>query len=488
GSLIPATLLILAFLTKSLFGYYVYKMQFRFVNNVASGLSAENLLRYLEGGYADYVNIDSAAFVRKICFQPIEFANYILAGFQQLVTEVILIILTVTALILYDAWLLLIVSAVLLPAIIFLTYITKKRLSGIRKNISETNERNIQFLHEALSSYVESNVYNKNKLFVDRYANVQQTVNNYVADLQITQGMPSRFFEAFAVFGLFLLIIAGRYGSAENADGIFTLGAYMAAAYKIIPGISRIINFNSTAKTYYYAMDELVKSKTSAKAPAKHHTTEALQSIAFNDVSFSYKEHKVLDGFNCAFNQGSFTGIKGNSGKGKTTLVNLLLGFLAPDKGTILFNGKDIDNATQRTYWSRIAYVKQETFILHDSILKNITLLKGGYDSTLLNAAITNSSLSSFISSLAEGLEKIITENGKNISGGQRQRIAIARALYKEADFIILDEPFSELDDASMLEIMQHLKRLTGEGKTILLISHNPKSLAFCDKILQINE
>jgi ABC-type bacteriocin/lantibiotic exporter with double-glycine peptidase domain len=487
-SLMPAILLVLVFLSKSLLGYYVYKIHYRFINNVASGLSAENLLRYLEGDYADYVNTDSAAFVRKICFQPIEFANFILSGFLQVITEVILILLTISALLWYDAKLLLIVSAVLIPAIIFLSYITKKRLTGIRKNISEANERNIQFLHEALSSFVESNIYDKNKLFAARYAKVQQTVNNYVGSLQITQGMPSRFFEAFAVFGLFLLIITSRYSSTDAVNGIFTLGAYMAAAYKIIPGISKIINFNSTAKTYYYAMDELVKRKASVPAPVKHAAAEELHSVALNDVCFSYNDNTVFDGFSCSFNKGSFTAIKGSSGKGKTTLINLLLGFLSPYKGTASYNEKIVDATTQRTYWSRIAYVKQEAFMLHDSIAKNITLLENNYDPVLLDAAITNSRLTEFINSMPEGIDKIIMEHGKNISGGQRQRIAIARALYKNADVVILDEPFNELDETTELAMMHYFKQFAASGKIVILITHNSGNLHFCNNVISLDD
>ena len=488
ASVIPAVLLIVIFLSKSFFGYSVYKMHFRFINNVASGLSAEKMLQYLEGRYADYVNIDSASFVRKICFQPVEFAQNILSGFLQMATEIILIILTTIALLLYDVKLLLIVSAVLLPAIGFLSYVTKKRLSGLRKNVSEANERNIQFLHEALSGYVESNVYNKNAAFADRYSDMQRIVNNYIANLQITQGMPSRFFEAFAVIGLFLLILAGLYGATENATGIFTLGAYMAAAYKIIPGISKIINFNSSARTYYYAMDELVRSKTEVTSVVKHFVTEKLNTIEFRGVSFSYNSNKILSDFNYSFHQGSFTSIKGSSGKGKTTLINLLLGFLSPAEGTISFNEKVMDAETQKTYWSRIAYVKQEAFMLHDSILKNITLTDQNYDTLLLNAAITNSGVRSFIENFPDGIEKIITENGKNISGGQRQRIAIARALYKEADVIILDEPFNELDEATELQMMHHFKQLTQSGKIVILITHNSSNLHFCDHIILLNE
>lgn len=487
-SVVPAVLLIAVFLSKSFFGYSVYKMHFRFVNNVASALSTEKMLQYFEGVYADYVNIDSAVFVRKICFQPVEFAQYILSGFLQMTTEIILIILTIAALLLYDAKLLLIVSAVLLPAIGFLSYVTKKRLSGLRKNLSVANEQNIQFLHEALSGYVESNIYDKNIEFASRYGNMQTVVNNYVANLQITQGMPSRFFEAFAVLGLFLLILAGLYNGTENATGIFTLGAYMAAAYKIIPGISRIINFNSSAKTYHYAMDELVASKSTLPVMEKKFATENLNSIIFQQVSFSYKNNLVFKNFSCVFNTGSFTAIKGSSGKGKTTLVNLLLGFLSPSEGTILFNEKAMKNGLQKAYWNRIAYVRQEAFMLHDSILNNITLMNHDYNAALLEEALKNSGVQSFIQNFPEGIDKVITENGKNISGGQRQRIAIARALYKQADVIILDEPFNELDEATELQMMYYFKQLSASGKIVILITHNSNNLHFCNNIISLDE
>lgn len=487
-SLLPAILLLVVFFAKSFFGYAVSKIHYRFINNVASNLSAENMLKYLEGDYADYINIDSASFVRKICFQPAEFANFVLSGLLQIITELVLITLTVIALLIYDAKLLLIISIVLLPAIGFLSYITKRRLSGIRKNISLANERNIQFLHEALYGYVESNVYDKNELFADRYAKAQQVVNSYVADMQITQAMPSRFFETFAVFGLFLFIVAGQFVSTENAAGIFTLGAYMAAAYKIIPGISKIINVNSTARTYYYTISELLKSKSIIKTNKVVIAKQELHSIEFKDVHFAYNDNDIVKGFNGSFSKASFIGIKGDSGKGKTTLLNLLLGFLQPSTGEILFNGELTSEAKRKAYWPVIAYVKQEPFMLHDTISKNITLLNEDIDEALLDNVIKDSLLEEFVNTFPEGANKVITENGKNISGGQRQRIAIARALYKNADVIILDEPFNELDEAAEITLMKYFKLLAASGKIIILITHNNNSLQFCSNIISLNE
>jgi len=485
-SLLPAALLLIIFICKSFGGYYIYKAQYRFVYRVASRLSGRNLLLYLEGSYEDHVHIDSSVLIRKICHQPIEFANYVLAGIQQITTEAILILLTVIALLIINAKLLAILSLVLLPAIAILRYVAKRRLSVVRKNAKAASEKTLQYLNEALSGFIESNIYDKNEFFSHRYTSFQSVMNTYLADLQITQGMPSRFFEVFAVFGLFVLIVAGEFTGAAKITDLFTLGAFVAAAYKIIPGISRIINLNSQVKTYEYTVNELKKESNNIPSPKKIFYREPLNSIEFKNVCFSYKEHSLISCVNFKMSNGTFIGIRGSSGKGKTTLINLLLGFLSPDAGEILFNAKPVDVAERRAVWSRVAYVKQEPFMVYDSVLKNITLFENDYDLKKISNIIDVTGLKTFTDRFPEGIEKIITEDGKNISGGQRQRIAIARALYKEADVIILDEPFNELDEPSELAMLHYFKQLTEAGKIVILITHNTESFTFCDDVITV--
>src|SRR4030095_3576154 len=249
------------FVAKGLAGYIISKAQFRYTFDVASRLTGKNLLLYLEGSYEDHVNIDSAVWIRRICFQPIEFAQYVLSCTQQVINEFILILISIIALSLYNIKLLAIVSLVLLPAIFILSYITKRRLKETRKNIQAANERSLQYLNEAISGFVESNIYDKNAFFLDRYSKSQFMVNRFIAGMQVTQAIPSRFFEAFAVLGLFILIAFMMMSGGENNAGIIMLGAFVAAAYKIIPGISRIINFGGQIKTYLFTIDELAKHK-----------------------------------------------------------------------------------------------------------------------------------------------------------------------------------------------------------------------------------
>jgi ABC-type multidrug transport system fused ATPase/permease subunit len=485
-SLTPAIILVTAFIIKSLIGYLIIKAQARFMLDIATRLAGKNLLLYLEGSYEDYVNTDSAVLIRRISFQALEFAQYVLFSIQQIINEIILIIITVTALALYNIKLLAIVSLVLLPAVIILSYITKKRLRETRKNLKSANELALQYLNESISGFVESNIYHKNKFFIQRFIKSQFTSNRFIADMQVTQTMPARFFETFAVIGLFIFITVIKFSNTENSAGILTLGAFVAAAYKVIPGISKIINYLSQVKTYLFTADELAKK--SGKKILQHQSSfqDEIENMELKNVSFSYGNHIVLNNFNCCIHKNSFIGISGESGKGKTTLIDILLGFLSPQSGKIFFNNQEVHSAEIKKFWQQFAYVKQTTFLLHDSILNNIILYERDFDEKKLNDILNITGIANWVKELKDGIHTIITENGKNISGGQRQRIAIARALFKNAPVIILDEPFNELDEASELSMLHYFKQSAQKGKIIMLITHNMQSLSFCDAVITL--
>jgi ABC-type multidrug transport system fused ATPase/permease subunit len=487
-SLLPATFLIIIFVAKSIAGYFVTKWQLRYVCDTATRLTSKNLLLYLEGSYINHVSIDSAVWIRRICFQPIEFAQYILLGIQQIMNETILIIISIIALALYNIKLLIIVSLILLPAIFILSIISKRRLKDIRKNIKTANEKSIQYLSEAITGFVESNIYNKNDFFITRYSKSQFVQNRFIADMQVTQAIPGRFFETFAVLGLFVFIVIMKYSGNENSADILMLGAFVAAAYKIIPGISKIINFTGQAKTYLFTIDELSKEKTINRLHTQQANEEKINSIEMQHVKFSYADTKVFDDLNFSIHKNYFIGISGNSGQGKTTLIDILLGFLPPHSGKVLVNGKEKTPEDLKNLWPQIAYVKQNTFLLHDSMLNNIVLFENNFDKQKLEDILSVTGLKEWLDKLPNGINTVITENGKNISGGQKQRIAIARALYKDASIIILDEPFNELDENSEINLLKYFKSLSEKGKTVLLITHNTNSFSFCDNIFYLDE
>lgn len=487
-SLLPAIFLIAIFVIKSIAGYFIVKAQARYVSDTATRITSKNLLLYLEGSYEEHVSIDSGVWIRRICFQAIEFAQYILSGWQQIFNESILIIISVAALAIYNINLLLIVSLVLLPAIFILLFISKKRLKETRKNIKSSSELSLQYLSEAINGFVESNVYDKNDFFIDRYSKSQFVQNRFIADMQVTQAIPNRFFETFAVLGLFIFIAFVQAGDKNSSADIVMLGAFIAAAYKIIPGISKIINFAGQIKTYLFTVDELSKQKSFNTSSKREQNKEIINEIEIKHLNFSYADAVIFKDLNLSFLRNCFIGISGSSGRGKSTLIDILLGFLKPHSGNIYINGKEVSDNDLKKFWWQISYVKQSTFLLHDSILNNIVLYDDNFDKKKLENILDATGLKDWSNKLPEGIHTIITENGKNISGGQKQRIAIARALYKDSSIIIVDEPFNELDENSELELLEYFKSLAENGKTILLITHNASSFNFCDNVIYLDE
>ncbi|HET9824757.1 MAG TPA: ABC transporter ATP-binding protein [Chitinophagaceae bacterium] len=475
---------------KNFIGFIIYRNQCKFLNGVASRISQSMLKQYLNGSYLNYVNVDSAIHIRKISYQPIEFSHHILGGIQQIITQLALIIFAITAILIFNAKIFLLLLIILLPPVIGVFYLIKTRLKAVSIHMKKSSEKSLQHLQEALSGFIESNVYNKNDFFLDRFAKYHQKFSQYHSRLLITQGIPVRTIEVFALFGLFMLIALNKWlGNAEGAT-IVTIGAFMAAAYKIIPGVVKILNINGQINTYSPSVFDLAKSMQADPRPLTKQNDQGrmIRSLAFKDISFSYSEEFLLNDLNLTIAPGDFVGISGLSGKGKTTILNLLLGFLNPDGGEIFINDEKVNHVTLQESWPRIAYVKQQTFLIHDSIRRNITLSGEEIDEPKLWQVIKISGLTTLIDTDSEGINKLITENGKNISGGQRQRIAIARALYKDADLVILDEPFNELDEQSEQCLVKYFKQRAETGKMVVLITHNKKSLTFCNKLVSLDE
>jgi ABC-type multidrug transport system fused ATPase/permease subunit len=479
---------LVSFSVKNFIGFVIYRNQCRFVSHVSGRLSQNMLRQFLDGTYLNYVNVDSAIHIRKISYQPIEFSYHILGGIQQIITQLALITFAIAAILIFNAKIFLLLFIILLPPVIAIFYYIKRRLKTARIFMKQSSDKSLQHLQEALAGFIESNIYKKNVFFLDRYANYQKKFSQYHSDLLITQGIPSRTIEIFALFGLFVLIALTKWLGNSEGMTIVTIGAFMAAAYKIIPGIVKILNINGQMNTYSPAVFDLAESLQPHPLAQANDEARSIRSLEFRNVSFGYNDEFFLNELNLAVTPGNFVGISGLSGKGKTTILNLLLGFLQPEHGEIIVNGEASNNAMLREYWPRIAYVKQQSFLIHDSISKNITLSPKPTDEKKFQEVIQISGLTELINSDPDGVDKVITENGKNISGGQRQRIALARALYKEADLIILDEPFNELDEQSEHCLVKYFKHLAETGKMVVLITHDKKSLSFCNKIVSLDE
>ena len=221
--------------------------------------------------------------------------------------------------------------------------------------------------------------------------------------------------------------------------------------------------------------------------------SEVFETLEFKNVSFAYNyglrdEREVLNNNNIKINKGDFVGVIGSSGSGKTTLIDLILCLLFPHTGKITVNDKNIEENID--WWrKKVAYIPQEIFIIDASLKDNILLGDDFNDSNSkkLMTALNSSRLDDLVKSLPNGLDTILGERGVNLSGGQRQRIAIARAIYHDREFLILDESTSALDNETEKEISSVIEKMLPH-KTIIAIAHRQSTLKSCNKIFKISD
>jgi ABC-type multidrug transport system fused ATPase/permease subunit len=472
---------------KNLAAYFISVRFYSFIAGVAVRISEKNLATYQQSGFGEFTQVDSSVHIRKICYQPFEFCQHIISGIQQIITQVMLITLTIIAIVLFSPKLFLLLLIILLPPAVFVFYYLKKKLSGTKKNIQSSNEQSFQYALEALKGYVESNIYDRNGFFLDRFVRARKIFSRHLFHSISLQNVPGRLIEIFAVLGLFVLILIAKWWGNQTGSLWMTIGIFMAAAYKIIPGIVKILNIGGQMKAYEFALDSLQHDPACTNR-IKPQAFTGISHIEMKNIDFEYEGRNILNHFSMTANSGDFIGIRGISGKGKTTIMNLLLGLLSPRKGEVLINNRVVEPGEMKAYWPQISYVRQQSFIIYDKLVQNITLEEKVQDTERLQAAIQYAGLDELIKVSPEGLDKLVTENGKNISGGQQQRIAIARALYRDSKLYLLDEPFNELDEASTNKILEHFKYLASMGRIIIMITHDQQSLSFCNKTISLHE
>jgi ABC-type multidrug transport system fused ATPase/permease subunit len=331
SSILLILVILIFFSVKNILAYYLHQSRYQFLYKVASRIAEKNLLQYLEGNYNTYVSVDSAVQIRRISQEPIEFSHYVLAGFVNIISQSILIVLAVIVMLVFNAGLFLLLFIILLPPVFLVAFIVKRKTRAARTHAKKSSENTLQFLKEALAGFVEANIFDKRNFFLQRYAGWQRKLNEHLSNIQSVQAMPNRMIEIFAVAGLFILIVLNNQAAnPNNGAALINIGAFMAAAYKIMPAVVLLLNSNSQVKTYAYTVTDLQQIKPVAYNGI---TTEPIPTIAclsFSNICFQYGSKKILQNFNAAIVKGDFIGIKGNSGVGKTTIIHLLLGFLDP--------------------------------------------------------------------------------------------------------------------------------------------------------------
>jgi ATP-binding cassette subfamily C protein len=292
-------------------------------------------------------------------------------------------------------------------------------------------------------------------------------------------------FVACLAIGLYVVSVYLHFPMAEVLVLVFLLSRIVKRVNKIQQEYQEMMVLESA----YWSLKDTIREAERAREPNLGSETPSLDyAIRLDRVSFAYNEEWVLKEASLSFPSGLLTAIVGPSGMGKTTIADLLIGLIRPQQGEVLIDDLPLAKVDLKKWRKMIGYVPQETFLLHDSVLINVTL--GDPELSVADAerALRAAEAWEFVVEMPEGIYSTVGERGSMLSGGQRQRIAIARALVHKPKLLILDEPTSALDPESEAAICETLGQLRGRGITILAISHQPTIMDVADRAYQLED
>jgi ATP-binding cassette subfamily C protein len=284
--------------------------------------------------------------------------------------------------------------------------------------------------------------------------------------------------------GLYVMLIHLRMPLASIIVLILLISKLLKQFSKVQTRYQEMVTLESA---YWSLRDTIESMKREHEVMTGTTVPELKRAIRVDHVDFAYDAHQVLEDISLDFQAGQITSIVGPSGSGKTTIVDLVTGLLRPQNGEVWIDDQPLSQIDQKRWRRMIGYVPQETLLLHDSIINNITLGDASLNQKDVEGALRAAGIWEFVTSLPLGMQSIVGERGGRLSGGQRQRIALARAIVHKPKLLILDEATSALDPQSEDAICETLRHLRGQ-LTILTISHQKAMVKIADRSYHVQD
>ena len=356
----------------------------------------------------------------------------------------------------------------------------------------------VEKVQQSYNGLKEILIYLKEGFFINTFEKIVKETTSVNIKKQTLLDIPKTFIEIIAIIIFIVIILIIYFYNSNPAYFIPILGLYVGVSFKLMPALNRIVvasqRFRNGTATLSKIGNEINLYKKNLEL-IKQIKKDKINFIKFNkkislkNISFKYPS-KIIDLFsdlNLEINKGETIGIKGQSGEGKSTLINMICGFIVPNKGKVLIDGNDIEENI-RGWRSILGYIPQQTYLFNGSIKENICFSENDLiDEKLFNQAVDMAQLRDLINLSPQKEDTQVGERGILLSGGQIQRIALARCLYNNPEILILDEATSSLDEINEKKILDSIRLLKGK-KTIIIVSHRDSTLSFCDRIFHLNK
>ncbi len=389
-------------------------------------------------------------------------------------------------------WKLAAVSLTVLPFVLVPTARIGRRIRKITRSAQDSVAEINQILHETMAGHAIVKAFGMESFEIRRFR--ESAARMFRRNLYYVrqQALASPIIEMFGALTIVGLLTYGRIqikADQMTAGQFTTFVIALLMMYEPVKRLNGIYNiFQQALGASQRVFEHLATEQEVKERPGAAVLPPFSRAIELESVSFRYPDSSngvVLDGISLCVNAGEIVAIVGQSGAGKTSLVNLLPRFFDPTGGRIVIDGRDIRDVTIRSLREQIGLVTQDTFLFDDTVANNISYGRPDLPRPAIEEAARAALAVDFIAELPHGYDTMLGERGQRLSGGQRQRIAIARAILKNAPILILDEATSHLDTESEMLVQRALANLI-EGRTVIVIAHRLSTIRRADKIVVI--
>jgi len=480
---------LLIFLIKNILIIYFTYFSIKSLQNMSGKISSQLFNLFLTQDYIIYLKNSSDNYLQKIT-TDVGNVNNFFNGLLNLIIESIFVIGIAILLFFSNIKMFLFCFFTFFSVFSFYIIYFKGRLKRWSYEARNSNSLLQLFIIEGFIGFKDIIIYNLRSHFINNYNNQLNINNSTSIKLTFLNTVQKYWLEIVGLISISIALIYFIFVDFEITKLVPVLGLFVLAFFRLLSSFSRIIIHGQNIKFYYPAFDALAlnfKELSNNIRTNLEYQIPFYKSIELINVSFSYPINKVniLDDINLKINKGESICIIGKNGSGKSTFLNLVSGLLQSTKGSIIVDGKD-DLFTNRNSWIKnLCYVQQNIFLTNSTIKNNIVLNEEKkIDSLKFNKIEHLLKLDLFFNELPEKLNTKTGNDGINLSGGQKQIISLARALYKDSNILIFDEPTAALDETKTKLFKEVILSLKGK-KTIFMVTHDKSNFENCfDKIL----
>ena len=482
--------LIFIYLIKNIVLVYFSWWKLNFAKKIEEKLSYNLLTKYFNEDYSVSKKKDVGNFINYLN-NEVQNATICLLSILQLISELLILIVVVGMLLFFQTKITFYLIILILITALTTSFILRKYLIQNGENSVKSSNKLNNFIIQCYNSIIEIKVYSKFNFFSNIFNRYKSENLILKRNNAIIGEFPKPIFEFILILS-FSVLIYYMLHSQNIKDLPEVMSLFLAGAYRLIPGVSKcLILFQNLNKNKYLIKNLIIQFDNYQGSKKTLEKNKQLiinfnNKIELKNISFFFDKgkKKIINNINLLIRKNKKVGIIGKSGCGKTTLLNIILGFLKPQEGNLIIDNNQFTIEDPERWLANVSYVPQNPIILNDTIKTNITLEHVDINSDKLKFAIDNACLYEDIKNFPNQLETLLGPGQINLSTGQKQRISIARALYKNSPIIILDEPTSALDVATEKIVIENLFSL--KNVTLIMVTHKTNFLDKFDQVVSM--